>query len=76
MIPASTAVAQKYATQMVKKVAGEARRLAPWGAPAGEFQRRMEEGLVNISFAPNSCLPPETAGVTAYASKHLFKHHE
>jgi hypothetical protein len=36
MIPASAAIAQKYATQMVKKLGGEAMRLAPWGAPAGK----------------------------------------
>jgi len=36
MIPANAAIAQKYATQMIKKLGGEAKRLAPWGAPAGE----------------------------------------
>jgi hypothetical protein len=37
MIPVNTAMAQKYASQMMKKVTGEAMRLAPWGAPAGKY---------------------------------------
>jgi len=38
MLPiGNPAMASKYASQMVNKMAGEAKRLAPWGAPAAIF---------------------------------------
>lgn len=37
MLPTNPAVASKYASQMMQKLAGEAKRLAPWGAPLGIF---------------------------------------
>lgn len=37
MLPTNPAVASKYASQMMQKLAGEVKRLAPWGAPLGIF---------------------------------------
>lgn len=38
MLPITNpAMASKYATQIMNKVMGEAKRLAPWGAPAAIF---------------------------------------
>lgn len=38
MIPINNpAMASKYASQMMNKVAGEAKRLGPWAAPAAIF---------------------------------------
>ncbi len=61
MLPiGNPAMASKYASQMVNKMAGEAKRLAPWGAPAAIFGACCVPCLDSTGLVVGLQEPPET----------------